>query len=106
MNEIKIDKSSQSITFINNGIGFSQFGVRREILDLIENQGKEIEKLTAESTNWESKVYELQDEIERLNNIITELEKYIRTNQCNGDIEEVYYREELLDKLKELKENK
>lgn len=36
-NEIKINKANKSITFINNGIVFSQFGVANEILDLITN---------------------------------------------------------------------
>ena len=35
--EIKINKSNKSITFINNGIAFSQFGIADEILDLITN---------------------------------------------------------------------
>ena len=49
-----------------------------------DNLQKEINKLTAESTDWESKYYEMQDnfhvsneEIKRLNNIIDELEKRI-----------------------------
>ena len=45
MNEITIDKNAKQITFTNNGIGFSQFGIANEILDLIENQTKEIERL-------------------------------------------------------------
>ena len=44
MSKITIDKYNQSITFINNGIGFSQFGVANEILDLIDNQQKRIDK--------------------------------------------------------------
>ena len=43
--EIKINKTNRSITFINNNIGFSQMGVAPEILDLIENQEQEIERL-------------------------------------------------------------
>lgn len=45
MSEIIIDKNAKQITFTNNGIAFSQFGIANEILDLIENQEKEIEKL-------------------------------------------------------------
>ena len=37
MNEVKVNKSNKSITFINNGISFSQFGVADEILDLVTN---------------------------------------------------------------------
>lgn len=43
--EIKINISNGSISFINNGIGFSQFGVAREILDLITNLQEENERL-------------------------------------------------------------
>lgn len=56
MSNITIDKHAKRITFINNGIGFSQFGVAKEILDLIENQVKEIERL---NNNWQK----LKDEI-------------------------------------------
>ena len=49
MSEITIDKNAKQITFTNNGIGFSQFGIANEILDLIENQTKEIERLNKEN---------------------------------------------------------
>lgn len=55
MNVITINKQAKSIIIINNGIAFSQFGIAKEILDLIDNQ---------------------QQEIDRLNNIINELEEY------------------------------
>lgn len=42
-NEIKINKANKSITFINNGIAFSQFGIADEILDLITNLQQEKE---------------------------------------------------------------
>lgn len=42
---IKINKLNKSITFINNGIVFSQFGVADEILDLITNLQNENEEL-------------------------------------------------------------
>lgn len=35
--EIKINKHSGSITFTNNEISFSQFGIAKEVLDLIED---------------------------------------------------------------------
>lgn len=87
--EIKVNKANKSITFINNGIAFSQFGVADEILDLITN---------------------LQQENDRLNNIINELEDIIVVKLqrdyyehdyriTTGDLEEIY------DRLKELKEN-
>lgn len=43
--DIKIDKNAKSIFFINNGIGFSQFGIADEILDLIINLQEEIKTL-------------------------------------------------------------
>ena len=42
--EIKINKENKSITFINNGIAFSQFGIADEILDLIIDLQDEYEK--------------------------------------------------------------
>lgn len=108
--EIKINKSSKSITFINNGIAFSQFGIADEILDLITNLQQnyeriynencklreehnitdislldenynlqqEINKLTAESTEWESKCYDLQEENEELKDIVIEKDSQIK----------------------------
>ena len=43
-NEIKVNKANKSITFINNGIAFSQFGIADEILDLITNLEQELVK--------------------------------------------------------------
>lgn len=60
----------------------------------------EIEKLIAESTEWESKYYDMQDnfhnaneEIERLNNIIKEVREYIEKAELGTDIteEHIYY---------------
>lgn len=53
---------------------------------------------------------EMQEEIERLNNIITELEKFLEEGRnlptgCGITIEYKYAYENALDKLKELKEN-
>ena len=50
--EIKVNKSNKSITFINNGIAFSQFGIADEILDLITN-------LQETKTNMEQELQEL-----------------------------------------------
>ena len=69
---------------------------------------KEIERLTAESTEWESKYYDMQDnyhnaneEIERLNNIINELEKWLEDKNKNALQDDNYW--EVLNKLQELK---
>lgn len=51
--EIKVNKANKSITFINNGIAFSQFGVADEILDLITNlqeENKELKKVYIKPT--------------------------------------------------------
>lgn len=92
MNEIKINKQAKSITFIKNGIAFSQFGIAKEILDLVDNQ---------------------QQEIDRLNNIINDLEKRLTEeyDYCDKHIHPAFgtgmgVAKRTLDKLKELKENK
>jgi len=70
---------------------------------------KEINKLTAESTEWESKYYETQDnfhnaneEIERLNNIINELEKWLEENESFDDYCNETTFTSVLDKLQDL----
>ena len=72
----------------------------------IKEQQKEIERLTAESTEWESKCYKYQ-------NIIDELEKYInkmiKEDSKYNDVASRYgvlNCKNILDKLKELKEGK
>ena len=47
--EIKINKYDGSITFINNGISFSQFGIAKEILYLIEDLQQKVEQLEKEN---------------------------------------------------------
>ena len=55
----------------------------------------------------EDYITNLQEENKRLNNIINELEKYLRTI-CIGDttFEEIGITQSILNKLKELKEGK
>ena len=67
MSEIIIDKNAKQITFTNNGICFSQFGIANEVLDLIENQTKEIEKL---------------------HSIIKEVREYINKSSLGCDLDE------------------
>lgn len=50
---------------------------QKKVLDYITNLQKEIEKLTAESTEWESKCYDLQKENEELKTRIEKVKKYI-----------------------------
>ena len=73
---------------------------------------QEVNKLTAESTEWESKCYDLQEENERLNNVINELEKYLlEHSQINYDNSDIIIHEQLslsvvYEYLKSLKEGK
>ena len=65
MSEITINKNNKSITFTHNNIGFSQFGVADEILDLITD---------------------LQNQLQQKENIIKEVREYLNKNE----IEAVY----------------
>lgn len=69
--EIKVNKANKSITFINNGIAFSQFGVADEILDYITNLQNQLEEKTYlyNKLDTESKyaITNLQEENEMLN---------------------------------------
>lgn len=94
-----------------------QYDYEDFLLDKIEEKGKEIERLTAESTEWESKCYKYQD-------IINELEKWLeerKTYYCKGCsniyedslgktrlVNEDIFNEitKIKDKLNELKEGK
>jgi hypothetical protein len=55
--EINIDKNAKSIFFINNGIGFSQFGIADEILDLITNLQEENERLRKQNTEYQDEIF-------------------------------------------------
>ena len=84
MCEIIIDRNAKQITFTNNGIGFSQFGIANEILDLIENK---------------------INEIERLNNIIKRFEDDLREMYLTfGEFSEEYT-EKRIQELKESDKN-
>lgn len=70
--EITIDKYNKSITFINNGIGFSQFEIANEILDLIVNlqeKSKKYKEIIDKAIEYNKKVLtwttneEITDEI-------------------------------------------
>lgn len=65
MSEITINKHNKSITFINNGIAFSQFGVADEILDLITN---------------------LQTQLQQKENIIKEVREKINNYTTRFDV--------------------
>jgi len=58
------------------------------ILDYITNLQVEINKLTAESTEWESKCYNLQEENERLKNGYCELKVKCNNGECDCTNEE------------------
>ena len=61
-NEIKVNKANKSITFVNNGIAFSQFGVADEILDLITNLQQRCEYLERSNNRREDEIMSLRDE--------------------------------------------
>ena len=65
-NEIKINKANKSITFINNGIAFSQFGIADEILDLITNLQQDTEMYAQLKDEYEEEIKDLQQENEEL----------------------------------------
>jgi len=58
------------------------------VLDYITNLQVEINKLTAESTEWESKCYNLQEENERLKNGYCELKVKCNNGECDCTNEE------------------
>ena len=80
--------------------------VMEELANECNDKEQEIERLNSESTEWESRCYKYQD-------IIDELEKWVKENNINDrDIygyemeDKVIYLEDFLNKLKELKEGK
>lgn len=94
--------------FLFNNLSFSDRDYKaKQLLDYITNLQEEVNKLTAESTEWESKCYDLQEENERLNNIINELEKFFKYEFDNEVRPLGSYKVSVwticLDKLKELK---
>lgn len=80
MSEIIIDKNAKQITFTNNGIGFSQFGIADEVLDLIENQIKEIERLKRQikiKDEWCDRIWEIGTDYDGYGNNLKELKKLV-----------------------------
>lgn len=80
----------------------------KDLQQKVEQQEKEIDRL---SKKYENAVadYETQKyEVNRLNNIINELEKYLEEESKYDEYKDVFYRENMgyvLDKLKKLKED-
>lgn len=64
----------------------------------LEEKDKEIERLTAESTKYESKFYDEAKENERLHSIIKEVRKYIERRDIDWGSEEHDHVLEMLDK--------
>jgi len=91
-----------------------QYEYEDTLLDRIEEKDKEIERLSKEVTKYDEILCERNNEVDRLNNIINELEKTfvnddkiikeynIEHPERPADNYSIYY----LDKLKELKEGK
>lgn len=71
-------------------------------------QNDEIRDIIVERDGFLEQLNETNNEIERLNNIINELEKWIKNDENHNDSlgYEVVYVDELLNRLKELKEEK
>ena len=93
---------------INNNVLLDDCVLRKEpevltrwIDPTIEEKDKEIERLTAESTEWESKCYKYQD-------IINELEKYLEKIIADGGTtgSMTYWYKQVYNYLQELKEGK
>lgn len=76
----------------------------KDILDILDNQNEKYEKQLEHEVKYQN------NEVVRLNNIIDELEKYIKdtkkySNMIYMDMDFIKV-EDILDKLKELKEGK
>lgn len=94
--EIKINKTNKSITFINNGIAFSQFGIADEILDLITNLQQELKEANDSVEWWTNRFKAVQQENERLKvncNLGYEELKTARNykSRCENAYEELTY---------------
>lgn len=74
--EIKIDKNAKSIFFINNGIGFSQFGIADEILDLITNLQEENNNLKEDFKRHIDRINELNERSDNLQDTLKDREEY------------------------------
>lgn len=104
MNKIKINKQSKSITIINNGIAFSQFGIANEILDLVDNQQQEIDRLINLNKQLVEECQRLDDEAAKLNNIINEIEQYLCEIDEDFEWDNGIRVRDMKEYLKELKE--
>jgi len=69
---------------------------KKELYDLVEEQRKEIEKLTAESTKWESKFY---DEAKKVDKAIEYIENRYHIKGTMTYDSPIYHKD-LLDILK------
>lgn len=74
----------------------------------VKDLNKEIERLTAESTEWESKCYKYQDIINELEKVLNEEVKGRYNGKENRLLNEgvQLYKSYIKDKLKKLKEGK
>ena len=97
--EIKINKANKSITFINNGIAFSQFGIAEEILDLITNLEQEINVTEKSCAYWEERADSAEEKIDKAINIL-------ELSSQNKGICSCIETDTIQSALKELKEGK
>jgi len=114
MTEVSIIKSNKSIVITKDDITFTQFGIADEILDLINEQKEEIERLNKDKDDLQNRFNSLMEahkicdeENERLNNILNELEEWLEEEQKLYGINQEGFSwgiaADCLDKLKELK---
>ena len=94
-----------NIIMMNKGYGKTYHELQRIEQEHQRINGKlreEINKLTAESTEWESKCYELQQENERLkqniNKVINDINRYLDARKIINDNTKYYYTNEFYKK--------
>jgi len=83
--EIKINKENGSITFINNNICFSQFGIAPEILDLITNLQEKVKLLTTGLKATDKAYKDYKSRCEKAAQYINNLEKDYDINVWQED---------------------
>lgn len=55
------------------------FNRDEKIIKIIEEKDKEIDKLTAESTEWEERTYHWQDKVEKYQIVLDKIKEYIQS---------------------------
>lgn len=100
-NEIKVNKANKSLTFINNGIAFSQFGIADEILDLITNLQHQISLMKEDIREGKEINGELQQENKRLKEDLKGQEN-LTLSYCKSEQDYKSRCEKAIEMLKEI----